>query len=1005
MWKKGFLVLALALAIVTGREARAQQQSGSLSGVVRSDQGEALAGVTVTLSGIGAAQMVTTSQDGRFRFLGLAPGEYGVRAELENFVTVDYSTASVSVGRNTQLELRLTPRSQRSDAPETVGQTITDIVTITAESPLLDTTRLSPGANLSSVELEKIPTARDPWALLQQAPGVLIDRVNVAGGESGQQAQFISPGTSSGNSAWLVDGVMITDMSALGGSSTYYNFDILEAAEIATGGSDAALSTAGVTMNLVTKRGTNEWRFSARYFDVESDWQSNLSIDRSELAAAGPWNDGNAQAEFERGNRLDHYQDYGVEGGGPLQQDHLWAWGSWGVQDIGQLTIDDVPDTTEIENFAAKINAQITPSNSLTAFYHLGDKTKDGRDAGPTRPRETTFQQSGPTSVYKIEDTHLFTDQFFLSGMASYVDSVFTLDPIGGGIGDLGFPNVVRDEEGIWRNSFVFIDTDRPQKQARLEGNAHAQIGGSSHELRFGAGYRQVEGNSFSTWPGQQLIGLADIPLGDDVFIGISTTETNLRDRIEYWSLYAQDTLSMGHLTANVGLRYDLQTGSNLASSIARAPIDADGRIVGGDFAGAKDVIEWRTLSPRLGLTYALGESQTTLLRASLSRFADQLGDNTLSLLNPAVAQSGTFLWLDQDGDRHLTDDEVGPFVAFSGLSPVPGVLTPISLAASDLNAPVTDELVLAVEHALRPELVIGLSATARRYSDILENERLVQVDPIAGGGIGRAHQRSDYVLSHRLTGSTPDGRAFDVPVYSLAPGLGWNGGVLLRNGEREQEYLGISASVQKRLANRWMMRGHVTWSDWSWNLPERENEDPTNVLPGLNVDGGAVLQGSGNASGLRGDVFINSNWAYDLTALYQVAPDRPWGFNLSAELSGREGYPVPYNVAVNLGDDLGTRNVLAVDDVERFRNPDLMLLSARIEKEITVGELRLTLGIDGFNLLNDGAVLQRATPISGTLVDLETGEAQSVGSASGAWVREVVSPRAFRLGARLSFR
>jgi hypothetical protein len=29
------------------------------------------------------------------------------------------------------------------------------------------------------VELERVPTARDPWAILQQTPGVLIDRINV----------------------------------------------------------------------------------------------------------------------------------------------------------------------------------------------------------------------------------------------------------------------------------------------------------------------------------------------------------------------------------------------------------------------------------------------------------------------------------------------------------------------------------------------------------------------------------------------------------------------------------------------------------------------------------------------------------------------------------------------------------------------------------------------------------------------------------------------------------
>ncbi|HEX6904151.1 MAG TPA: HAMP domain-containing sensor histidine kinase [Thermoanaerobaculia bacterium] len=40
-------------------------------------------------------------------------------------------------------------------------------------------------------ELEKIPTARDPWAVLQTTPGVLVDRINVGGNESGQQSQYV----------------------------------------------------------------------------------------------------------------------------------------------------------------------------------------------------------------------------------------------------------------------------------------------------------------------------------------------------------------------------------------------------------------------------------------------------------------------------------------------------------------------------------------------------------------------------------------------------------------------------------------------------------------------------------------------------------------------------------------------------------------------------------------------------------------------------------------------
>ena len=44
-------------------------------------------------------------------------------------------------------------------------------------------------------ELVNIPTSRDPFSLLRSVSGVLVDRVNVGGNETGQQSNFASKGT------------------------------------------------------------------------------------------------------------------------------------------------------------------------------------------------------------------------------------------------------------------------------------------------------------------------------------------------------------------------------------------------------------------------------------------------------------------------------------------------------------------------------------------------------------------------------------------------------------------------------------------------------------------------------------------------------------------------------------------------------------------------------------------------------------------------------------------
>src|SRR5262245_20678757 len=90
----------LALLVACALPLAAQQESGSLYGTAADANGAPLAGVDIILSGLGATQKAQTDARGNFRFLGLAPGEYELKAELEGFKPVDVRTVTVSVGRD-----------------------------------------------------------------------------------------------------------------------------------------------------------------------------------------------------------------------------------------------------------------------------------------------------------------------------------------------------------------------------------------------------------------------------------------------------------------------------------------------------------------------------------------------------------------------------------------------------------------------------------------------------------------------------------------------------------------------------------------------------------------------------------------------------------------------------------------------------------------------------------------------------------------------------------------
>lgn len=978
----------------------AQAQSGNLYGTVVDADGKALPGVTITLSGGGAPQVQVSDAQGAFRFIGVYPGRYTVKGELEGFSPVEYPNVVVNVNRNTEIQLKMSPA-------------VAETITITAESPLLDTRKITTGATVDYTELQKIPSARDPWVILQTVPGVLVDRVNVGGNESGQQSNYTGNGDDGTNSRWSIDGVEITDFGAIGSSSSYYDFDAFEEMQVTTGGSDASVRTGGVGINLVTKRGTNQFRGSGRYIVADKDWQSNFNPDPNKFGKAGPWNGNQAQTAFKQGNRIVSVEDYGAEFGGPILKDKIWFWGSYGKNDIRLLTVADVKDNTTLKTWNAKINWQITPQNAFTFFASDNEKIKIGRNAGPTRPQETTWNQGGRPSdpnvfsflfndrptVAKIEDSHVFGSSFFITASFAESDGGFQLVPQGGnGRNPATQVNAALDESFIWHNTFLEYVSQRPQDQFKADGSYFFTTGNLNHELKFGVNWKEATVFSNSFWPGFGIDLNYYKSYGYAYNIVQIARESEIGYKGTYENGYFQDTITTGNLTFNVGFRYDRQFGKQLPRTL-EAVRGFEDILPAAQVPGKKLNFTWEDFSPRIGLTWALGEEKKSLLRASYARFAEQLGGGVTAWANPGYPGAYVYMYYeDRNGDNHAQVSEVrrdigilftnGAYNPYNPSQPVQS-----SFTDPKLKAPLSDEVVLGFEHAIRPEFVVGITGTYRINTRLLEAERLVfDGDAFSRDNInkmGRLHRPSDYVIATTLTGTLPNGRTYSVPVYGLKPGVSTRGGTFLTNGDREQEYWGISLFFNKRLSNRWMARGNVTFNDWTWKVPTSELDGDLTPGFGGGRDGDRVLVCSGTGSGSKAGVCISSRWSYSLSALYQIAPDRPWGFNVSAAINGREGYANPYWRRTTAGRVGGPRNVMVAPKPDAFKNDDLHILDLRLEKEFKFNAVGLTLGVDVFNATNEGTVLQRNLRL---------------GRPNSDYVQEVVSPRIFRIGARISF-
>src|SRR4051794_19690662 len=111
MVRKAQLLLWLLLGSMFAMAAFAAETTGSLSGVVRGNDGAALGGVTVTVKGpfLPAGRSVVTDKEGAFSFQRLLPGSYQLSAEVQGMGSVQRETL-VALDKDTQVELSVAPR-------------------------------------------------------------------------------------------------------------------------------------------------------------------------------------------------------------------------------------------------------------------------------------------------------------------------------------------------------------------------------------------------------------------------------------------------------------------------------------------------------------------------------------------------------------------------------------------------------------------------------------------------------------------------------------------------------------------------------------------------------------------------------------------------------------------------------------------------------------------------------------------------------------------------------
>src|SRR6185295_6193594 len=158
---------------------------------------------------------------------------------LAGFNTFVNNSVQVNSGSSTPLAMKLAV----AGTAETVD--------VTAASPIIDMKRETTTTNVTLEELQNIPSARDPWAVMQTVPTVYMDRVNVGGSESGQQSNYNAKGARDTDNTWSIGGVPVTMVLKKGVNTphgnlrTYFENETLQSVNISPSLAEALGNTTG----------------------------------------------------------------------------------------------------------------------------------------------------------------------------------------------------------------------------------------------------------------------------------------------------------------------------------------------------------------------------------------------------------------------------------------------------------------------------------------------------------------------------------------------------------------------------------------------------------------------------------------------------------------------------------------------------------------------------------------------------------------------------------------
>lgn len=868
--KRSALVLALAASFPSAH-VMAQQAYGSIFG-------QATPSGTVTVESVdtGTKREISADSEGRFRFSQLAPGRYKV--------TTDAGTREVGVNVGTGTEVKFDDGdAQKLEGMEVVAGAINPIDVSSVESTTV----------FNAEQVAALPVSRDISSVALLAPGTVKGDSGFANNHPAGATLASFGGSSVAENGYYINGFDVTNIRNF---TTFANlpFEAIGEQQVKTGGYGAEFGRSlGGVINIVTKRGTNEWKGGVSMY-----WEPESLREHVHNVPSRDPEDPDGYYKFHGYDKRDSFS-VNVYGSGPLVQDKLFFFGLVeGHQDTtDQFGLSSGNESRRWKNDKphgmVKLDWNLT-DNHILEFTGISNRdyfTRNVYQGQNNKLYSTSHDELVDSSlnrnggeVYIGKYTGYLTDTFTLS--AQYGQLTFLNDDRVGLEPGAKCPRVFdgRNGElehlGCWVVDPYIIDPTSPiQQDRRRAGRIDADWQLGDHQVRFGYDIENFnstsQGQAFSGgeyWryfkrPANGKVNGVTLPADAQEYVRRWVrTFSSGEFEVKNTALYIEDSWQItNNLKLYGGLRSESFDNKNDA---------------GTSFAKSGNL-----MAPRFGFSWDINSDATYKLFGNAGRYYIPIASNTnIRAANAeySLQQFYTFTSIDP-----ITGAPVGlgpqlgnDVIASDGSTPIPETVT-----SGNLKPMSQDEIILGLQHAFTDQWSGGVRGVWRRVKNGMDDfcyhgafkqwaldNGYKDFDPstVPTCVILNPGKDAEFALdlnnNGNLTSVNIPASYFNLPKYS-------------------RKYTALEFFWEKTWDEKWYLQGSYTWSRSRGNV-----EGYVNSI--LEQDDAGLTQDFDYASfldGAYGDLSNDRRHSFKIFGMYQLAPE----WRLSGNLLVQSGRPV----------------------------------------------------------------------------------------------------------------